>query len=185
MKDTQIAQGKRGIPKDAHKKADRHNAIRALLTSEKRSKKVANLDLMVKYLMDDNNIKVTASTLSKDKKEVGFDKATEGNETYYVLTEAGKRDGYIHDLCSMFTQAGIKPSDYIEPKSTGMFVMKTYGHSHAIAGRLKKVFSHSIIDVICLEHTLVIFYDKTVKENGTDTIRDELKWILSKMNTAR
>lgn len=156
----------------------RHNAIISLLSGEHREE-IYTLNMLAYYLNKHHGIDTTTGTLSKDKKKIKFIKVGEGNNSHYALPEAGKRNVAITELKEILTTAGITSNSDIKQKNISMCLLRTNGYSHVILSYIKKIFPNALVDVICLENSLIIFFDKTIKEDGRNGLRAELLQILT------
>jgi len=156
MDDKSTNQWTRGIPEDGHDKSDRHNAIRALLTNDEMATRITTLKKMAKYLSEYHNIITTESTLAKDKKSVKFEKITDKGKSYFVLSDTGKRDIIIEELQEICTHANITANDI--NKDVSVLILNTNGYSPVVSNKLKRLFPDNILEIICLDNSLIIYY---------------------------
>ena len=111
-------------------------------------------------LKNEYGITVEQATISKDLKSLGATKTYVKEEVAYryKLPPRTKEAIYESEIVNLCAHASINATDIRQ--ITGMFAIKTKGYTFPLADKLKQLYGDAIIEVICLENSAIVCYDK-------------------------
>jgi len=179
MSNTPKKNHNRGQTLDGHTQIQRHKAIREILSDKKMH--IVKLDNLVEEL-EKRKIKTTQATMTRDKEKLQFKLVNENGTVCYRMPDTAMHEELDKEINAICKSVGITRKNIAQKIKT--YNIRTNGHSHLLAGKLKMRFPAQIIDTLPLENVLTIYYIDENKSSigGYSSFVAELEDIMTRRN---
>jgi arginine repressor len=132
-------------------KDERHEKIKELITSKPHIKEQSEIR---KELEKHFGVGINQSDVSKDFAKLGIQKLDDGS-----FTIEGTRPHNVRRLKALAKECEYSSSDVCTEFKTLVIKSRNLAYSHMLSRQIKEMYPEIIIDAVCGENSVVVYYE--------------------------